>query len=272
MNKKYFSALFCFLPCIAFAQADTLTENLGGGTVSFRAISNDTLMADGYRLGGMAHGVHKTYYANGLAETITTYAEGKKSGPAMKMTPEGQQEIIEHYHNDKLHGERRVFAKGHLVEVSWYVNGLLHGPYISYHADGSTAEKTTYQNGKINGLFETFYAGGKLKETVMYREGGRTGLYEQFSEKGNPLARINYKDGLREGYAEYYFSDGDKQSYGGYKDDKKSGFWKEYMHSGVREEAGKYVAGERHGEWVEYLNGIPERKYTYDAGKLISKN
>ncbi len=69
--------------------------------------------------------------------------------------------------------------QGNLEQIITFKNGLLHGPIISYNADGS------------------------VRETGNYKKGIKSGQWMQLDEKGNKVAIAFYEDGLKHG--RWYF-------------------------------------------------------------------
>ena len=76
----------------------------------------------------------------------------------------------------KNHGEYRQYAlkTGELIELSYYNQGMLNGPSISYYKNGDIRSTSTYKDGKLEGMVTNYDKNGKINSQYKYRNGEET--------------------------------------------------------------------------------------------------
>lgn len=94
------------------------------------------------------HGTSINYYPNGVCETITNYANGKKHG-----------EYIRRYQNNVL------------MQTSLFKNGKRHGAFTSFYPNCNPDTICTYNNGLFDGHYIKFRRNGTVLQTHTYENG-----------------------------------------------------------------------------------------------------
>jgi antitoxin component YwqK of YwqJK toxin-antitoxin module len=146
-----------------------------------------------FRFGGILHGT-------------TSYWEKYENCTKAIQTPLE----IKNYHNGKKEGKQtQFFPKTGLPRIiSNYSEGLLHGEFIEYNADGTFLSKGNYKNGKNHGTFTYYHENNKPASEENYSEGNLEGQSKGWHENGNVAYRHNYTNGLLHGFYYSYFENG----------------------------------------------------------------
>lgn len=161
------------------------------------------------------------------------------------------------YRDNLLDGYLKTFdAKGELVKVQKYVNGVL---------QESPEELKTVRMAK------TWFPGAKIKSKGAYDGDLPVGLHIEYDLDGNIVASTLYEQGVllakgitdqqnrKQGLWKEYYPDGSLKAEGEYADDLKIKVWKFYYPNGKTEQTGSYVNGKPNGRW----------QWFYDDGKLF---
>jgi len=107
---------------------------------------------------------HKSYYKNGGLEYEAEIRNG---------VPDG----ISKYWS----------IEGHLLNISNYENGKLHGTSIRFFENEKIASKTEYFYGDIHGVSETFYENGKIKSHQIFKYGEPISILLRFNKYGKRI-------------------------------------------------------------------------------------
>ena len=91
----------------------------------------------------------KTYYPNGNIQRI---AYQDKAGKLQKM-------------------EKLFYSKGGDSLHVHYVDGIMHGEFSAFYANGKLEQKGMYQQGKLNGEFLFYNTDGSLRSKYVYHQG-----------------------------------------------------------------------------------------------------
>lgn len=111
-------------------------------------------------------------------ETLEPY-----SGPAV-VTFANRMASKETYHDGVKHGPYEwYFANGRLFERGTYHDGHLDGRFYAYWGSIDLYEEGAYLHGEFDGP-RTWYLAGELIELVTYRNGIIEGAYERYREDG----------------------------------------------------------------------------------------
>jgi hypothetical protein len=122
-------------------------------------------------------GVWVTYFVNGVPANEIEYAGG----------------VYRRF--------RSYYDGGQLVYEHVYVNGMLDGPEIGWHRNGTKAYEGRHAAGKNVGKWTHWYASGKLESERSYIDGELDGPSIQYREDGTKVSRIDYKAGKETGQA-----------------------------------------------------------------------
>ena len=113
-----------------------------------------------------------------------------------------------------------------------YKDGVKHGEWVEFDANGLVTTKSEYSEGRIQKKvgFED------EKETTEER-------YEYY-ENGQLWIRENYKDGKQHGLTELYYENGQLSIKGNFKDGEQHGLLKYFSEDGSLQRSYKYENGE----------------------------
>lgn len=119
-------------------------------------------------VGGKRNGKYTVLYPNGNKSQEGTYEnQDTKTGKWTAWNEDGTLKSEEHYVNDELDGEKRVyFADNKLKSVEEYTAGKLNGKKVEYdEAPHRISRELSYSAGKLHGEFKVYHDG------VLWREG-----------------------------------------------------------------------------------------------------
>ncbi len=114
--------------------------------------------------GKLRHGDSKEYRKDGTLESLITYDNNRKQGPALNYYPDG---------------------KTVKAEVP-YADGYKQGVSRWYYPDGKIYRKTPYEKGVIQGIRITYYEGGSVQAEIPYQAGQPGMGLKEFYPNGNP--------------------------------------------------------------------------------------
>jgi len=127
-------------------------------------------------------------------------------------------------------------ADGSIFEESVYVDGLVHGLRSLFY-EGSKSIKTleTYEHGVMEGLFEEYHRNGKVAFTGMFVNDAMQGVYKKYNESGQLIEEVTFSDSEENGPFKEYHPNGQLAAEGGYLDgDNEHGILKIYDDQGQR--------------------------------------
>lgn len=168
-----------------------------------------------------------------------TDAQLKKQGTWVTYSPKGIIQQSTDYVNNLKHGYEKTYnAKGNLIEIKKYQNGI-------WQVD---APEVTVLEGKTK-----YHANGKVKSYgAINKDGKKEGTHQFNNENGDIERGELYKNdvligkggislsGIKNGYWEHFYANGDLQAKGVYKNDKKIGEWIFYYPNGKIEQIAYY--------------------------------
>lgn len=88
-------------------------------------------------------------------------------------------------------------------------DGTLHGPWASYHRDGSPRRSADYLHGQLHGTERVWFFTGTLSQRTNYRRGKRHGLMKAWHPNGMLYTEGSYENGRRHGERRRLTSDGE---------------------------------------------------------------
>lgn len=97
----------------------------------------------------------------------------------------------------------------HIIEMSHFNEGILHGPQFEYNGRGQLEKRVTLVNGKQHGLYVE-YRNGRYKKMVTYEDGQVDGFIKEFSDRGRLFKYSEYKDNQLHGDVVNYNEDGNE--------------------------------------------------------------
>jgi hypothetical protein len=162
----------------------TLTD-LGDGLTKAERYdpSSSRLLEEGYLFKGKKNGAWVTYHDTGeeyRIKTLTSFVNGKESGPILDVTYRCRVAKNSHYTAGLPNGKSLTFKNSRVEEEANYQNGQLHGPFKTYFSNGKIRQTGNYLNGELDGTIRYYNEDGKVKLEYEYRNGEkiRGGLTE----------------------------------------------------------------------------------------------
>ncbi len=148
------------------------------------------------------------------------YLNGKRNGHYIDYDEKDSIELIQHYKNNKLHGN-----------IKWYYKSKL-------------MEDMNYKNGKKDGVSKLYNANGNLSSMITFKNGEKDGISKLYNDNGNQSSMLTYKNGKLKGTYKYYYkngqlsSEGDSHNLAPDKFYTKNGILKEMR---LYDKTGKYI-------------------------------
>ncbi|WP_300025015.1 toxin-antitoxin system YwqK family antitoxin [uncultured Maribacter sp.] len=181
---------------------------------------------------GKLDGEYLEYHReNGNLKQRTTYQNGKKTGPYIELTKDGDTIISGNYLDYKKNGEwKEHYSNGNIKRKGTYSKGLQTGEWKYFFYNGKIQAEGTYQNGNESnhgttgiplsgrtGLWK-FYSKetGKLEQESEFENGKISGQLIGYKANGQIDAKINYKNDELHGVLEFFDESGKlmtKQTY-----------------------------------------------------------
>ncbi|MDF2448671.1 MAG: hypothetical protein K0R26_1175 [Bacteroidota bacterium] len=127
----------------------------------FKIYENDTINV--IDRDSLKQGVWKEFWPNGDLKREVTYKNNKKQG--LEINWYDEPDCVE--------------------KESYYKDGLLDGPTISYTRKCRKLLFETYKNGLKDGLELEYYSNGHIKAEGKYKKGNLEGYYRVYDKKGN---------------------------------------------------------------------------------------
>ena len=121
----------------------------------------------------------------------TDYA---KQGKYKSFYPSGKLYEEAEYHNDTLHGQRRLYFENGQVEVlETYQHGQFVSPYRKFYESGQLKLEGAYVANKAEGVWKRYYANGQIMEIVHLQNNEEYGPFQEFYENGQLKAEGTYE-------------------------------------------------------------------------------
>ena len=78
-----------------------------------------------------------------------------------------------------------------------FKNGVMEGPWVSYHENGQLLSEGAFKNGKEEGPWVFYYDNGQLEMKGDFKNGEREGLWIDYYDNGQLNKKGNYKNGVK---------------------------------------------------------------------------
>lgn len=268
-------------------------------------------------------GLTEEFYANGNIKVVTPYESGREKGLGYEYDTLGNVVTLRTFKAGVLVKEQKInrydelnkkagmwmefFGDRQLKNEGLYVNGLKHGYWKYYKADGNLIRVEKWVNGvliedanevaKIDVRREIDPQTGIIKRIGGYRNGKKEGVHREYDNEGNVIASVVYSNdivlaegifdeqGRRQGLWKFYYDTGELKEVGKYRNNLKEGTWKYYFRDGEIEQIGDFASDNPEGTWrwyypnqqlrlaEEYEDGFEEGPAVeYDeTGKVIAR-
>ena len=207
------------------------------------------------------------------------YCHDKKS----KKPLEGNMRIIDGYTSQYTEA---VFKKG-IPDGSWknyknnvlaeeytYKEGILHGDYMEYYADGSKKSVRRFVNGKAEGKFVKYTSDGKVESEINFKNGLQDGAEIFYDSDGSIRSSVTYDAGKETGLKKQLIKSntGDYELTANYKNGKYHGEYSEIFTNGNVKVTGRYIDGKKDGAWeFGKKDGNKIRSEVYDNDDKIKE-
>ena len=150
-------------------------NNTGSKDPNIRVVEefypNGRLKTSTEAVGKLRHGESKDYRKDGTLESLITYENNRKNGPA-----------------------RNYYSDGKTIKTEIkFENGYKHGEARWNYPDGSTYRITSYVNGKIDGIRKIYYENGNIQAEVPFRNGQPGAGLKEYNPNGSPK---NFRAGI----------------------------------------------------------------------------
>ena len=226
-----------------------------------------------YNEEGKLEGEQKTFYPNGVTQSLLCYDQGELHGMKALWDQEGNLLEESYLENGKLNG--RFFEKdkeGREV-IFHYVMNKKEGPYVIYYPPHPTfgkmkAMEATYVNNKLEGEVIEYDQQGKVSSITPYVSGEKEGTAKLYNGQDKVMMTVEFKDNKREGVAYQYFPTGKIYRETPYENDMKEGLEKTYFDNGDVANTYEYHNGKLHGPAKSWNpDGILIFEGNYEKGK-----
>lgn len=142
-----------------------------------------------------------------------------------------------------------------ICSIAYFINGVKHGPELSFYSKGGLSTESEYRNGKLHGLQKFYSQQGVLSEQRSYEDGQLHGPQKIWGEESAILVLVeHYQSGKMHGQQTRYFADGTLAESKFYSQDTLIGNRELFYSDGRLKEHERY---DEHGRRME-------RTYFYD--------
>jgi hypothetical protein len=136
----------------------------------------------------LPHGQVLTRNVYGHMLTRRHYRDGKPHGIQEWYNPFST-ELYESqtWRLGELHGVRKTFhmgASGSLHSMAYYLDGKMHGEYLSFYATGQRKCQRKFEFNKIQGKEKEWYESGPISKMKQWKDGYAHGEERQWHENG----------------------------------------------------------------------------------------
>lgn len=133
-----------------------------------------------------AEGEYKEWYEDGKLRELRYYENNEKQRLEVRWSNSElgyHYQWIAPYNDDLLHGIVRSYYKdGHLDEEYMYSKGKRHGPFVTYHSEGSIMyEKGSFADNVVNGPYVRYYFHGGLEMEGTFDYEKKVGLWSYYN-------------------------------------------------------------------------------------------
>lgn len=185
-------------------------------------------------MNGLRQGLWKEYYQTGELRSKGKYKNSRPVGEWKFYFTDKTLEITGEYNQKgQKHGEWIWFyPSGDTMNVAYYEDGDLDGPYVEYDEEGLPLVKGEYVAGYEEGVW--YYRNGISVETGKYDGGKRTGTWTTTYSEGRVSSKINYEEDVRDGKYTAYWENGNIKTTGKYVNGLQDGAWVQYNEEGIQ--------------------------------------
>ncbi len=205
------------------------------------------------------------YDPHGHLASVSTYINGKTSGPLTFYHPNGNVFYTINIVDEQWHGTYNEYYKsGELKLSTEYVNGENTGFYREFYRSGKPSSESMVVNGNLEQFYTTFYRDGAKKDENYNMNGNLQGFSKLFSPEGKIFLLEKYDQGIPLALT-YYDSLGNIRSqadlpYG-------TGTLEFKSVAGELLQKREWLCGKENADYnSDYGNGSPDRRITIKNG------
>lgn len=219
MKKAFIMLLALGFAFSSMAASQNKTDRKGRKQGAWvKTYKNGNTQYEGQFKNDVPTGTFKRYYENGKLQSLQVYddkgnssvtfydadgktvsSEGRFAGKQKTGTwtyyAEGKVALTEEYKDGVRNGVAKTYNKGHLMEETPYVNGLIEGVRKAYLESGKLYSTTTYKAGKMHGDYRLYEGNDNPTETGQFENDCKVGDWTMFDEKGNKIDGTAYANG-----------------------------------------------------------------------------
>ena len=202
--------ILILLPCLAFAQNDTInvldSKGLKQG-VWTKKHDNGKTRYIGQFVNDKPTGTFKYYDNYGVLTGEITHLQ--KDSASCIFYHDGTNILSKGmYHKMMRTGNWKFFdGQGDITSQSIYLKGIKNGPSRIYYKDGQIAREENYKNGVLDGTMLENFSNGNIKFKGTYTAGNLDGDVIYYHPNGNKKLTGYYQYAVREKTWRYYDSD-----------------------------------------------------------------
>jgi len=113
-------------------------------------------------------------------------------------------------------------------------DGILHGPYRSWHANGKPRSATHYVNGVEHGQLQAWHPDGTLALEAQLVDAKVEGTWQEWHANGQLAVQASFEAGEPTGVAEWWYESGAKRLEGRFTGFANDGVWTTWWENGAR--------------------------------------
>jgi antitoxin component YwqK of YwqJK toxin-antitoxin module len=113
-------------------------------------------------------------------------------------------------------------------------DGVLHGVYRSWHANGQLRSETHYRNGVEHGLLRAWHPNGAKALEARFADSELDGPWREWHANGQRSVAIRFEAGKPAGSAVWWYVSGAKRLEGAFEGFANEGVWTTWWESGAR--------------------------------------
>lgn len=156
---------------------------------------------------GVLHGRMERFWPNGHAQLSANYDGGQLDGLMHQFDEQGEPLQVAAYVQGRQHGLTRVFVQGRCVSEQTFVEGMVHGPAVTYGSSGQPSTKMRFVKGQIEGP-ASFFHDGRVVRQANYQSGLLEGEVSDFDRDGGLIQVAQYRANVLEGPLRRYWPGG----------------------------------------------------------------
>jgi len=156
---------------------------------------------------GVLHGRMERFWPNGQTQLSANYDAGQLDGLMYQFDDQGEPLQVAAYVQGRQHGLTRVFVQGRCVSEQTFVDGVVHGPAVTYGSAGQPSTKMRFVKGQIDGP-ASFFHEGRVVRQANYQAGLLEGEVSDFDRDGGLIQVAQYRANVLEGPLRRYWPGG----------------------------------------------------------------